>query len=97
MALIISAKVRQKLASKSPPVTEQEIHECFWNRAGKTLIDDREPHRTKPPTRWFIAETASGRRLKIVFIRIPNGNHVLKSAYEPDHTEEFIYEKEAGF
>ncbi len=96
MALIIGPHVREKLAAKKPPVTEAEVRECFWNRTGKTLIDDREEHRTKPPTRWFIAETAAGRRLKIIFIRTPNGDHILKSAYDPDQTEEFIYDKEAG-
>lgn len=93
MALIIAPKVRQKLGSKIPPVTEQEVRECFWNRSGKTLIDDRESHKTNPPTRWFIAETATGRHLKIVFIRAPNGDHILKSAYDPDETEELIYEQ----
>jgi len=70
MALIVSPSILEKLSTKVPPVTEAEIHECFWNRTGRTLIDDREEHRTKPPTRWFIAETAAGRHLKIVFIRI---------------------------
>lgn len=97
MPLIISPKVREKLANKTPPVTEAEVHECFWNRTGKTLIDDREEHRTKPPTRWFISETAAGRRLKVVFIRSPSGDHILKTAYDPDEAEELIYEQEAGF
>jgi hypothetical protein len=96
MALIISPSVREKLGNKTPPVTENEVRECFWNRSGPTLIDDREEHRTKPPTRWFIAETAAGRRLKIVFIRTASGDHILKSAYDPDETEELIYEQEAG-
>lgn len=97
MALIIGQKVRDKLATKVPPVSEAEVLECFWNRTGKTLMDDREEHRTKPATRWFIAETAAGRRLKIVFIRTPGGDHVLKSAYDPDEAEELIYEQESGF
>ena len=96
MALIISPKIREKLDSKIPAVTEQEIRECFWNRENKTIIDNREEHRTNPPTRWFIAETATGRRLKIVFIRAPNGDHILKSAYDPDEAEELIYEKQTG-
>lgn len=97
MALIISPKVQEKLAKKIPPVTEAEVRECFWNRTGKTLIDDREEHQTQPPTRWFIAETAAGRRLKIVFIRTKGGDHILKSAYDHDETEELIYEQETGF
>jgi hypothetical protein len=97
MALIISPKVREKLASKVPPVTEAEVRECFWNRTGKTLIDDREEHQTNPPTRWFIAETAAGRHLKVIFIRTASGDHILKSAYDPDEAEELIYEQENGF
>ncbi len=97
MALIISPKVREKLANKIPPVTEPEVRECFGNRTGKTLIDDREEHQTKPPTRWFIAETKAGRRLKIVFIRTKSGDHILKTAYDPDETEELIHEQETGF
>jgi len=96
MALIISPKVQEKLTNKFPPVTEAEVRECFWNRTGKTLIDDRDEHQTNPPTRWFIAETAAGRRLKIVFIRAKGGDHILKSAYDPDETEELIYEQETG-
>lgn len=96
MALIIGPKVRDKLANKTPPVLGKEVYECFWNRIGKTIIDDRDEHRSIPPTRWFIAETATGRRLKIVFIRTLNGDHILKTAYDPDEAEELIYEQQAG-
>jgi len=57
-------------------------------------IDNRQQHKTKPPTRWFIAETDSMRRLKIVFITYPSGDHVIKSAFEPDEYEEKVYESE---
>jgi hypothetical protein len=96
MALILSSSVRDKLANKIPPVSEVEVQECFWNRTGSTLVDDREEHKTKPPTRWFIAETGAGRRLMIVFIRIANGDHFVKTAYDPDETEEMIYAQESG-
>ena len=33
----------------------------------------------------------------IVFIRKPGGDHILKSAYDPDEAEELIYEQESGF
>ena len=95
MALIIAPQIREKLANKMPPVSEAEVRECFWNRTGKTLVDDREEHKTKPPTRWFIAETAAGRSLKIVFIRTANGDHILKSAYDPDESEESLYETQS--
>ena len=94
MAIIISPGVRKKLAQKDPPVMEHEIHECFRNRTKRPLIDDRQQHRTKPPTRWFIAETDSYRKLKVVFITYPSGDHIIKSAFEPYSYEERIYESE---
>jgi hypothetical protein len=90
MALIISAKVRAKLAAKVPPVTQDEIEQCFTNREGIYLYDIREEHETDPPTRWFISETDFGRQLKVVFIpRIPN--IVIRTAYDPNPTEFHIY------
>lgn len=47
MALIIAPQIREKLANKMPPVSEAEVRECFWNRTGKTLVDDREEHKNK--------------------------------------------------
>jgi hypothetical protein len=93
MALIISPKIREKLAQKNPPVTDEEVRECFWNRTARTLTDSRSEHRTRPPTRWFIAETATGRRLKIVFIRIPSGGlatiHVKMGHFSPDSRADY--------
>ena len=94
MRFIISQKVRQKLASKIPPVSEEEIQECFENRLDDPIKDNREEHKTKPPTMWFIADTNHFRRLKIVFIQQRSGKIVIKTAYEPDKTEEWIYEHE---
>jgi hypothetical protein len=48
MALIISPKVRTKLANKKPPVTKEEIEQCFVNRTGKYLLDIREEHAENP-------------------------------------------------
>jgi hypothetical protein len=48
MALIISSKVRTKLANKKPPVTKEEIEQCFVNRTGKYLLDIREEHAENP-------------------------------------------------
>ncbi len=94
MAIIISPGVRKKLAEKDPPITGEEIVECFQNRTKRALIDNRQQHRTRPPTRWFIAETDFRRRLKIVFITYSTGDHVIKSAFEPYEYEELIYEDE---
>lgn len=95
MAIIIGPKVRRKLQNKVPAVTEDEISQCFQNRSGRALIDTRPEHKTRPPTRWFIAETDNLRRLKVVFITLSSGDQVIKTAYEPDEIEEQMYEKEA--
>lgn len=92
MALRISRKVSQKLANKQPPVTEDEIEQCFANRNTTYLEDDREEHRTDPPTQWFIGETDYGRKLKIVFIR--RGEEIaIRTAYDPNEIERYIYQK----
>lgn len=92
MSLIISQKIRAKLANKTPPVTEDEITQCFTTRSGVYLRDLREEHQTDPPTRWFISETYYGRMLKIVFIRKDN-DVIIKTAYDPNANEARIYKK----
>lgn len=92
MALIISPKIRQKLADKSPPVAEEEIIQCFANRTNTYLRDKRERNKTNPPTLWFIAETDYGRLLKIVFVP-EDGDIFLRTAYVPNHEEKKIYKR----
>lgn len=89
MKLNFSPGVLQKLEQKHK-VSESEVLECFANRLGNSLIDNREDHRTNPPTRWFIAETDMGRRLKIVYIRADNGI-TIKTVYPPNPVELEIY------
>ncbi|WP_443113531.1 ADP-ribosyl-(dinitrogen reductase) hydrolase [Herbaspirillum seropedicae] len=91
-ALNISQGVRTKLGNKVPPVTEKEIAECFANKCGLNLIDDREDNRTDPATLWFIAETNKGRLLKVVFI-FQDGTLHIKTAYDPNEVEIEIYEE----
>ena len=81
--------MRDKLTQKHR-VSEEEIIQCFANRMGRYLIDTREEHRTTPPTRWFIAETDVGRRLKVVFVPLPDGIEI-KTAYEPNQVETKMY------
>jgi len=90
MRLRISSKVQEKLANKKPPVTYEEILQCFVNRTGGYLLDTREQHKSDPPTRWFIAETYYGRKLKVVFIA-RDGDVIIRSAFEPNATEIRIY------
>jgi hypothetical protein len=59
MQLLISDKIARKLRERHN-VTEMEVSECFKNRAKRPLVDEREDHRTDPPTMWFISQTAAG-------------------------------------
>lgn len=87
--LVISPAVREKLTSRHE-VKEDEIKECFMNSEGKYVTDDREEHKSDPPTLWFIGETHKGRELKVVFIH-NNGNLYIKSAYDADEAIKRIY------
>lgn len=90
MKLTISTSVRVKLANKTPPVTEEEIIQCFANRSGVFLLDTRANNLTNPVTRWFIAETNFGRKLKVAFMVLTDGI-VIKTAYDANLEEIRIY------
>ncbi|MCG9026737.1 DUF4258 domain-containing protein [Laribacter hongkongensis] len=92
MNLYISDAVQKKLNEKHGGVTRKEIEECFYNREGHILNDDREEHRSDPPTCWFISETNKGRLLKVVFIN-QEGCLRIRTAYEPNATELAIYSR----
>ena len=93
MSLYLSPKVRQKLLEKHK-VTEAQVLQCFANRAGPELMDSRPQHRTDPPTRWFIAQTDYGIKLKVCFMLHPDTNLVeIKSAFPPNEDELRIYKK----
>jgi uncharacterized DUF497 family protein len=91
-AIDLSPKVAEKLANKKPPVTVEEIEQCFATRQGHYLEDQREEHASDPPTMWFIGETYFGRRLKVVFIA-RDSKVVIRTAYPPNEEEVRIYEK----
>ena len=95
MKLYLSPKIRQKLTLKTPPVSENDIYECFTNRTHSFLKDTREDHKTDPITLWFVSENDYGRRLKVCFMN--DGQQVsIKSAYVPNADEERIYQKYAA-
>jgi hypothetical protein len=94
MQLYLSQKIRQKLTDKVPPVSENDILECFTNRTHGFLTDNREDHLTDPFTQWFISENDYGRRLKVCFMKYPNQVSI-KTAYVPNADEERIYKKVA--
>lgn len=95
MTLIVSVEIEKKLLNKHN-VQKQEVIECFANRDGEFLIDDREEHKTNPPTYWFIAQTDYGRRLRVYFVPRPNRNGgvdiYLKTALEPKQHHIDLYE-----
>ncbi len=88
--VFIGRKIAKKLQDKHH-VIASEVIECFNNNIGKYLQDDRDEHKTNPPTLWFIAQTDAGKRLKVVFIRYSINEYVLKTAYPPNLDEEKIY------
>lgn len=91
MKLVISPTIAAKLAAKVPPVTQEEIVQCFANRTMLYLVDPREQHQSDPPTRWFIAQTDFGRKLKIAFV--PRGHEIyIRSAYDPSPATIAFYE-----
>lgn len=89
--LNISDAVLRKLKN-SHGVVQSEVEQCFQNRQGRLLTDNRALTRTNPPTLWFIACTNKGRALKIVYIH--KGEIVeLKTAYDPNDEEARIYKR----
>lgn len=89
--LILTTEIRRKLEDRHQ-VQELEVRECFLNDHGPYLVDDREGHRTDPPTLWFLGETHRGRILKIIFVH-RGGNIYLKSAYDANDNSKRIYKR----
>ncbi len=89
MAVVISAKILEKLAEKHG-VAEREVSQAFQNRTGHLLKDSREEHQTDPPTMWFIAPTNRRRLLKVCFVQ-RYGNSFVRTAYEPNQDELRVY------
>ena len=89
----ISSKIKTKLKQKHN-VSLEEVAECFYNRSLGTLIDNREAHKTQPPTQWFIAKSDKGRILKVIFV-MENGKVFIKSCFDADKASQRIYRKVA--
>lgn len=90
ITFLISNATAQKLKYKHQ-VSLAEIFECFQNCTSEILIDDRQRHKTFPPTRWFVSRTDKGRQLKVVFIRLSLDQIVIKTAYEADNAIKQFY------
>ena len=91
--LRISDAVLEKLANKHS-VSRREVEQCFENKCGLFLVDDREDHRSDPPTLWFVAPTHKGRLLKVIFI-FRDGQVHLRSAYNADESARSLYDSKA--
>lgn len=89
--LVIHDAVREKLATKHK-VTTEEVSQCFSTRDAGFLVDDREDHKTDPPTLWFVSETFWGRKLKVVFF-MTEQEVVIKTCYQANPDEIAIYAK----
>lgn len=95
MKLYFSPGVREKLRDKHG-ITEAQIMQAFANRERSYLIDDREEHRTNPPTRWFVAQTDYGIVLKVCFVFDPDAGVIdVKTAYKPKQKVVDLYERKA--
>lgn len=93
MEINVTPEISSKLTNKHQ-VTIKEVTECFSNIDGKLLKDNRDKHKTNPPTFWFISETNKKRKLKVCFVQIGKVYHV-KTAYEPNADELHIYRTHA--
>ncbi len=94
--LLFAPAISEKLICKCPPVTVEEIEEAFFNWEGFWVLDDREDHKSVPPTYWFISETCDGRLLKVVIKPVPNTDVAyVRTAYDADEEEIIIYEKKS--
>lgn len=89
--LVVSAGVLNKLREKHG-VAVREIEQCFENKCGTYVIDDREDNRTDPVTLTFVAPTNQDRLLKVCFMFI-DGNVHIKSAFEPTQADIDYYDK----
>jgi len=92
--LIISNVIRDKLAHKVPPVSEEDIRHCFGNQTHEPLVDTREEHQTDPITRWIVAEAPCSRMLKVIYVPREDGVFI-KSAYDATEEIQRIYYKYA--
>lgn len=89
--LIISEAIQKKLSDKHN-VSRRDVEQCFKNKCGLFLLDDREDHKTNPPTLWFVAPTNCGRMLKIILV-YRDGSVYVKSAYDATQDIQNLYDK----
>lgn len=89
-SIVISDSILIKLRDKHQ-VVRREVEQAFENKCGFFLADDREDHKSDPPTLWFVAPTNRGRLLKVAFI-YRDGKVFLRTAYDADAAARSIYD-----
>jgi uncharacterized DUF497 family protein len=91
MQLVVYAEIEEKLSRKHQ-VTILEVEQAFLNRTGELAKENRPQHTGRDPRYWFISETDTGRRLKVVFVDDrTEPAPVIITAYEPNNSEEEEY------
>jgi hypothetical protein len=76
-------------------VSQMEVEEAIFNSARPYLVERRPRHRTTPPSIWFLAPTAEGRLLKVIFRPYFEFELIhVKSAYEPEDYEIAFYQSQ---
>ena len=91
--VVIAMKSTIEKLNMKHSVSLLEVEEAFHNMEGVALIDDRDRHKTKPPTVWFISPTEEGRLLKVVGIPFKEKKEFLiKTAFDPEEWEIDLYE-----
>lgn len=90
MTIRASKEILTKIAERG--ISMKEVSQCFQNVEHGYLEDGRPEHATKPPTKWFVAETDTGKLLKIMFVPRTDGVD-LKSAYLATDNIDRIYKK----
>jgi uncharacterized DUF497 family protein len=92
MSIVIYPSILRKLQEKHG-VSREEVEQAFANRTGKLAEEMRPKNQGDSPRFWFISETDSGRRLKVVFVfDDEESGPVVITAYEPNIKEESLYE-----
>lgn len=87
--LVASQAILEKLQEKHG-VALREVEQCFENIEGPLLVDNREDHKSDPPTLWFLARTNQNRLLKVAYIQ-RGAKIYLRTCYAPNEDEVNIY------
>lgn len=94
--LLFAPSIVEKISTKIPSVSLMEVEEAFCQWDGFWVLDDREDHKTVPPTYWFISETFDGRLLKVVIKPVPDTDFAyVRTAYDAQKMEIQIYDQKA--